>query len=504
MPPDRLAPADARAIAAALVRELAASAPSTLDLDGVDLGPALEQQLFFALRDGLDASVRRVSHVDVAAFARITAALGYSLLPRRQRPRSRESSPIVALIRQPARMAILEPIERALRRLDGPPLEVVAVAQATERAADGWPSKSDLAGTAPMPTHRLQDVLLPGEVVRMWRYQLRLPRGLRAADRAWSAAVGSSRAAGLLTIAARELPRIALGAAGLRSVVGRWRPSLLIGFDEVGTWSRILPAVAHASAVSSLNLPHAEAAMPVAIAGADYDRFAVFGPRAAAVLRKAGIPPERVVEIGAPHFDALVARPRPPATAPARPRRILYAAQYVQGAMTLAGLEACHRAVLAAATAAAPSELIVLPHPVQPAGLIEGIAGRQPVPTGVDLRIEHGLGLHDLLDDAWLLVTAWSNSVFEAALRGVPSLMIDVEHASPVAYAEEGLGIGVDTETGAAAAARALLDPAYRAATVERATAALAEHLGPLDGRAAERAADLIVSMARRKVHDPE
>jgi hypothetical protein len=181
------------------------------------------------------------------------------------------------------------------------------------------------------------------------------------------------------------------------------------------------------------------------------------------------------------------------------PRRILVAAQYVQGLMTIAGLEACHRAALAAAAAVAPAQVIVVPHPLQPRNLIEGIVAGFADPPGVAVRVEHSHGLHALLDGAWLLATGWSNSVFEAALRRVPSIMVDPEHLSPVSYAAEGLAIGVSTDAAAADAARALLDPGFREATLDRAAAALTEHLGPLDGRASERAARLILSMAGRK-----
>ena len=46
----------------------------------------------------------------------------------------------------------------------------------------------------------------------------------------------------------------------------------------------------------------------VAIQGISYDRFAVFGPAAASVLRQADVDGSRIVEVGAPRFDALVAR----------------------------------------------------------------------------------------------------------------------------------------------------------------------------------------------------
>lgn len=468
---------------------LRTQAPELLSLDGVDLGPALEQQLFFALRDGSGGPAgpaRAVRDAAIAAVRGVGTVLN-ALIPRRAidvPPR-----PIVVLIRLPARMTILRPIEAELERNSGGPLLIVRVG----RAASGP------AGRPGAP--RMQDVVGPRVGLVALRHQARVMVGVGRATGPWASIVDRPTASRLAALTATELPRIALGVAAISSIVGRWQPSLFVGFDEVGTWSRIVPAVARHARIPSLNLPHAEAGDPIAIAGADYDHFGVFGPQAARVLTRAGIPADRIVETGAPHFDGLVSRGVPEALASARDeaRRILFAAQYVQGAMTLAGLEACHRGALAAAAAVGSAEVVVLPHPVQPAGQIEAIVARVPVPAGVAVRVERPGRLQELIDDAWLLVTGWSNSAFEAAIRGVPTLMVDVEHVSPVAYVAEGLAIGVGTETAAAAAARALLDPEFRTATLARSSAALAEHLGPLDGRSSERIAELILALSGRR-----
>ena len=160
--------------------------------------------------------------------------------------------------------------------------------------------------------------------------------------------------------------------------------------------------------------------------------------------------------------------------------------------MTPEGLRACHRAVLAAAAAVAPVDLVVLPHPVQPAGQIEAVAAAEPVPAGVTLFIAPAGSLAEELRRSWAMITGWSNSVFEAAITGVPSILVDLDRLAPVTYAADGLGIGVHDEAAAGAAARSLLDPDRWTATVAAARAALGRHLGPLDGHAAERTARLV------------
>jgi hypothetical protein len=464
-----------RLAARALVRELRDARPEVLDSGGTDIGAALEQQLYLAIRDGRRAGPDRL------AWLRVVAGAASTLIPRRHLgPGPR---PLVALVRVRARSEALAGIDRELERLGSAPFAEVRVGVAAR-------------GRAQPGAAKLTDLLDRREAGGLLRSQVRIARGLRSGAAGWSRIVGDEDAARLLDVAARELPNLALGAFGLRSVVRRWQPALLAAFDEKGTWSRLLPSVARAAGVPSLNLPHSEAADAPAIAGVDFDRMAVYGPGARVVLEAAGVPPERIVEIGAPTFDDLSRDSDAAAEPDGEARRLVFAAQYVQGNLTEAGLEACLTGALAAAGAVAPCELVIVPHPLEQRGLIASLAARHDAPPGVTVRIDRGSGLHALLDGAWLMVTGWSNSVFEAGLAGVPSILVDAEAAAPVTYASDGLGIGVADDAAAAAAARTLLDPESRAATVGRARTALEAHLGPLDGRASERAARLAVELA--------
>jgi hypothetical protein len=89
--------------------------------------------------------------------------------------------------------------------------------------------------------------------------------------------------------------------------------------------------------------------------------------------------------------------------------------------------------------------------------------------------------------------------VFEAALLGVPAIaIIPAGVADPVRFAAESLAVGVATPEQAADVADRLTDPAERFAIVERARAALAQHIGPPDGLASSRVAVLMITMATR------
>jgi hypothetical protein len=310
--------------------------------------------------------------------------------------------------------------------------------------------------------------------------------------------VGAERSAELRRIAVSEAARIALGAAGLLSVVRRWHPALLAAFDEIGTWARILPVVARRHGIPSLDLPHAEAADAEAIRGAAYDVMATYGPRATAVLRQAEVPAERIVEIGAPRFDPLVAltRARPDAGRSPQDRRIVFAAQYLTGAMTRPSLRDCYRAALAAADALGVA-LVVVPHPAEEPGTAADLVAEDGPDGQTEVLVAEPGDLHRRLIGAELLVTGWSNSVFEAAVAGVPAVTVNPGGIAPVDFAADGLSIGVTDADAAARAAHSLRDETTRRAVVRRARTVAEERLGALDGRASARAARLMLSMAR-------
>lgn len=475
MAPARVTPAspgDARELAVALVASAAEAEPALLRVRGVDLAGALEQQLFFALRDGMPAGAPVPGRVHALALGR---AAGATLLGTvRALSRSRmEPGGALLLIREPTHDPVVSRLAAELAR-NGIALGVVR----TGRAAS-------VAGPPGLPSAPLSAFVDAASTAALWQLQaLLLARGPRATA-GWRQLAGDAPVTGLRAVLARELPRIALGGVALAAAVRHWQPRALVAFDEIGTWARLLPAVGRAAGIGSLDLPHAEAADTTAIRGAGYDRMAVYGTRAAEVLRAAGVAPDRIVQIGAPRFDPLIAALRGGVTAGDR-RRIVYAAQYVTGRMTPPLLAATRQAALAAARAAAPAELVLVPHPAA------GEALSLPEPSaGIGLRLAPG-GLHGELPGAWLLVTGWSNSVFEAALAGVPALTVAPPGVAPVDFASEGLSIGAADPEAAAAEALRLLDPDAHRAAVERARGALESRIGPLDGAATRRAAALI------------
>jgi hypothetical protein len=472
-------------MAGTLVRALADADPDILRFSGVDLQPALEQRLFITLRDGRALHAGRLARAATraAAVARPLAAAGVGAARAWRVPPPGEG-PLVVLVREAAHYPVLAQIEGELQEMGGESLTMVRVG----RAAHAVPAHA----IAP----RLADLLMPRRALQLLAFEASVRRALARSTTGWGELVGTARASELRTIALGELGRIALGTAGLLSMADRWQPALLAAFDEIGTWARLLPAVARSRGIPSLDLPHAEAADVHAIRGVSYDRMAVYGPHAADVLAAADYPRESIVQIGAPRFDPLV-RATAADPAPAATRRVVFAAQYVAGAMRPAVLAACYRAALAAAGAAGAAQLVLVPHPAEAPGTASRLVERHPAPDGVHVRLAPAGSLHEALRGTWLVVTGWSNSVFEAAVAGVPALTINPDGVAPVDFAADGLSLGATDEATAAAAARSLLDEAMRVATIDRARQVATERLGSLDGRASARAARLMLAMAR-------
>jgi len=460
---------EARHQATALIRSVFQAEPALLRLGNVDLAGAVEQQLFFAVRDG--ASARGPGPASAAALGRSVAASALGTVDGARRPRVAPGGAVV-LVRDPTHDTVVERLA-ALLAAD----HVSLAAIRTGRAAA-------TSGPSGLPSTTLQSFVRVGDLPALWALEARRLARLTRATAGWQEIAGE-RAAELRRVMQRELSRIALGAAALSGAVRAWRPRVLVAFDEIGTWARLLPAVARAHGIASLDLPHAEAADAAAIRGASYDRMAVYGARAAEVLRAAGVDSARVVEIGAPRFDTLIEAAANRAITPDR-RRIVFAAQYITGRMTPELLEATQGAAFEAARAAAPAELVVVRHPAA-----EHQASLPDAVAGVGVR-RSKVGLHAELIGAWLMVTSWSNSVFEAAIAGVPAMTVAPPGVAPVDFAADGLAIAAADPGGAAAETLKLLDPDAHHAAVERARVALGSRLGPLDGAATERAAALV------------
>jgi hypothetical protein len=167
--------------------------------------------------------------------------------------------------------------------------------------------------------------------------------------------------------------------------------------------------------------------------------------------------------------------------------------------LTDAALETALHATLTAAGRVAPAHVRIAPHPIGPPGLAERWLATARVPHGVTVEVGALEGLHPAMLDSDVLITVTSQSVLEAAVVGIPALAIQPPGpAYRFSYAEEGVAEVATTAEELGERIAALRLPIAAAAAVETARAAVGRHLGPMDGRAAQRTADLMAELLDR------
>ena len=468
----------ARHRAQALASELITNRPELVRVGEIDLAPALEHGLFTALRDGRLAATPKGSP-RYAALARIVAR--WLTARRHPHPRTFASGAAILLPISGVHVALWRPVaaELAARGIStglGWPISGTSC----QHSPDAPCAKSYLAADwlAVLARHAQAAERAQAELTRIWE------------------PIADADAAALAGLAVTVVPRLALAAAQLETMLRVIQPAVVVAYNEVGPLSRLAPGVAHARGIAAVDLPHAEAADAAAIAGIGYDAVGVFGARAVEVMEAAGVPPERIVAVGAPHVDELLrAAAEQPSDAN---RRVVVASQVLGGRMTPAVKERTMRGALAVAAAVAPVRLVVRPHPLETDDVISTVLGRASVPAGVEVTIEGGRPLVEHLAGAWALVTAWSNTAYEAAALGVPVIAVNATDGPPVLpLAEDSLALGAVDEPSARDAALRLLDTAARDALVRVAAERVTAHLGPLDGRSAGRAAALVLAHLR-------
>lgn len=461
-----------RIVARALVADIRVRAPALLVHAGVDLGPAIEQALFGRLR-----RPRRASRMPGARS--LLRDVYHAARALRSTP-DPVPGDVVALVINPAHARIFEPVR-------------VNLAARGIGAFTTFESHARGAGKGQRRASRLVDRLTPARAAALLAFDARARVRMAGATRGFEDVVDLETARRMRAALAEAIGRSALYATCLAELADH-RPSLLLGFNEIGRSSRLLPAVGRRAGIPTLDVAHAEAVDAEAIEGADYDRYAVFGQRASDVLARAGIEPSRIVAVGAPRFDALIHRHSAPPSQPPD-RRVVFASQWLGGRMTEEVKRATVAGAVAAAAAVSAHELVIQRHPIERDDIAYQVAASL-APPGVRVRAGEPSGLYAELDGAWMLVTAWSNAVFEAVLANVPVLCINATGAElPMPFVAEGIALGAEDTEGAARAATSLLSATTWTEAVMRARIGLGPHLGPLDGRATERIVDLISSM---------
>jgi hypothetical protein len=481
-----------RELARQLSRALAERRQGLTRVAGLDLTSAFEQAVYASLRSGHEQHPGGVAtRMPVPELAVIGRLMNVARRLTTRQPGTSDTPGILVVISAAIHARLLEPVAEVLAREHGLRTHVVLAPGVEVRDVSRFSSVSTLAQR--LNTTWLQPLAM---------HAIRLILGTRVATRAWQL-LDPMRGRELASLAPDMLSRLAVNAAFLDSAVTAVCPELLAAYDESGIWGRLVPEIARAHALPAADLPHAELADRWGASGISYDALAVYGPRSAAVLASAGIPTSSIVVTGAPRYDALIrefaSRYRPWIEGR---KVILVAAQPADTGARYHGPRdkaLVIRSALAVAAALDGTHVIIKPHPTERDSITFDTLANTAVPAGISVEVDQERDLHDLLPRAFLMLTAYSQSSFEAAIVGIPTISVTAS-GSPFAaeLAAEGIVLAASDEGSAVAAARAMLDDGQRRVQVARARAALAGRLGDLDGRATERTAGLLARLVEQ------
>lgn len=228
------------------------------------------------------------------------------------------------------------------------------------------------------------------------------------------------------------------------------------------------------------------------------DHVLAWGEPMRADLVRRGRPEDSVHVVGSPAFDQLSARAP---LAPQGLRTVLFAQQPQPNTST--EMDACRR-IIEACASELRCRLLVRPHPRGSLSrrAIEAFAGRTSHPELVE-TVDTGC-LENHLHRASVMLTYYSASAYHGAAHGLPLVLADwVSEMFRLDAPAFGAAISVTSPNDLAAGLRRVLDDtSERRALYDGGGRWLEAHVGPLDGGAARRAAEVIGRIAQASSRD--
>ena len=289
------------------------------------------------------------------------------------------------------------------------------------------------------------------------------------------------------------------------------QPRVAITYAEAGGWGRAMVLEARRRGIPSVGIQHGfiyrhwlnyrHEADEMASLGSDAGfpkptLTLVFDGYAAEYLQRAGHFPAQSLRVtGSPRLDELAARVRALAPDRARLRRELGVADEASLlvlAAKFSEIEDDLRALFDAVIAHGGTRLIVKPHPAETAEGYLRFAQDAPAIHVADGSADLGR----LLAAADGLVTRNSTVALDALVLGIPALVVGLpNNLSP--FVDAGVMLGATRETIHAELRTLLYDRDARDALRQRGAAYAAASRMSADGRAADRAAEAILQLAR-------
>jgi UDP-N-acetylglucosamine 2-epimerase len=301
----------------------------------------------------------------------------------------------------------------------------------------------------------------------------------------------------------RSLELVSLAVANARMALDRYRPQVLVVGNDITLEGRAACRVAAQRGIPTVAFMHGNITGNVLHARHCADRFLLHGERHRQDLLARGLRSEQLVVCGAPHLDDRKAQSRLVdqrlqttfRIEPGRPW-ILIATSGPGNATSLAHHQQIVNNLARLAIAMPDVPLVVKLHRKDRVEHYQklldlGANARVFVIPRGDSRVPYDI--FDWLQGCPLVLTGTSTVAVEAMLMDVPVITMDFcDEARGVDFIDEGATLHVRSGEALEAAVRQVLAEGLPAATQARASQYLASAFYRLDGRAAERGAELI------------
>lgn len=298
----------------------------------------------------------------------------------------------------------------------------------------------------------------------------------------------------------RRLVETILACKEIERLLESSRPRLLvIGNDRVWT-GQLLVQAAHRRGIPVLCVQDGLAADVPAWWLRTADHTACNGTHLRDLLVRRGVPTDRLTVTGQPRNDSLHARASELDTAAARSALGLASS----GLQLLVALQGSHdeeyvRSVLREASRVPGATIILRTHPWQSPELVSSVVRQLELPN-VLLRPDDDSAVAVRAAD--VVISQYSTMLVEAAALGTPAVAVTLSRRrNPIDLSDEGIAVPARRRKEILPAIQAALNrsPAETAA----AQAAAERLIGPFDGGATARVADLISELLARSPADP-
>lgn len=279
------------------------------------------------------------------------------------------------------------------------------------------------------------------------------------------------------------LPRQWAHLVRVRRLLERVEPELVVVGNDRWWIGRAFTLVARSMGIRTLAVQDGIATNEVRFRAWSADHIAVNGRHLHDILVDAGCPDDRIVEVGQPRYDGIRMAPLDGGREPPSRLRVLFATQPNQ--------DATYVGAVLDALGDADVEIDLRPHPSTESTRLGEL---RDLADAVSARWCAEYGIHELVRGADLVLVQNSTVAVEAALMGTPVITVNLTGSPPlVPYAELGISREVTDLAELAEALREAAEgrlPTVR--TSERTREGVEYLLGPCDGGASDRVAEMI------------